>query len=117
MHKSNHHAVRMLLQQYQDGLTAIEIAERLEKDVTSIRRALPQMVDAYIDRWTAHRKQWTAVWCVIVAPENCPKPTRLLERKNATTKRPTKLRSMEPRDLGQVLYGFVSTNASAARSD
>ena len=74
MHKSNHHAIRMLLQQYQDGLTATEMAERLEKDRGSINRALPQMPDAYIDRWTSHRKQWAAVWCVIVPPENCPKP-------------------------------------------
>jgi len=92
MRKSNHHAVRMLLQKYHDGLPIADIAERLEKDRGAINRALPQMVDAYIDRWIAHRKQWVAVWCVIVPPENCPKPTeKPLER----AKRPTQLRSME----------------------
>jgi hypothetical protein len=75
MFKSNHHAVRMLLQKYPDGLTAAEIAERTEKEPPSMRRALTEMPDAYIDRWIAHRKQWTAVWCVVVPPQNCPKPT------------------------------------------
>jgi predicted transcriptional regulator len=75
MHKSNHHSIRMLLQQYHDGLTVSELAERLEKDRASINQALELMVDAYIDRWTSRRKQWAAVWCVVVTPENCPKPT------------------------------------------
>lgn len=77
MHKSNHHAVRMALQKYHDGLTVSEIAERLEKDANHIRRALLGMSDAYIDRWISgreHRKQWAAVWCVVVPPQNCPKP-------------------------------------------
>ena len=111
MHKSNHHSIRMLLQQYHDGLTNSELAERLEKDASHIRIALLNMPDAYIDRWTAHRKQWTAVWCVVVPPQNCPKPSK---KPNEPTKRPTKLRSMEPRDLGQVLHGLVSTNARTA---
>jgi len=76
MRKSNHHAVRMLLQKYPDGLTAAEIAERSEKSTTSSRRALLGMPDAYVDRWIAYRKQWVAVWCVIVPPQHCPKPTK-----------------------------------------
>jgi len=112
--KSNHHAVRMLLQKYPDGLTAAEIAERSEKSNTSSRRALIGMPDAYIDRWIAYRKQWVAVWCVIVPPENCPKPS---EKPNEPTKRPTKLCSVEPRDLGQVLHGRVSAHASTARGN
>jgi len=77
MHKSNHHAIRMVLQKYPDGLTISEMAERLEKDRHGIQRAMPQMADAYIDRWISgreHRKQWAAVWCVIAPPQNCPKP-------------------------------------------
>lgn len=92
MRKSNHHNIRMLLQKYPDGMTATEIAERTEKDRGAINRALPQMPDAYIDRWTSCKSHWAAVWCVIVPPENCPKPKeRPLER----AKRPTQLRSME----------------------
>lgn len=78
MRKSNHHAIRMALQKYHDGLTISEIAERTEKDKGAINRALLDMSDAYIDRWISnreHRKQWAAVWRVIVPPQNCPKPT------------------------------------------
>ena len=74
MHKSNHHAIRMLLQQYHDGLTVSEITERTEKERRAIDKALLDMPDAYIDRWTTNRKQWAAVWCVVVPPQNCPKP-------------------------------------------
>ena len=74
MHKSNHHAIRMLLQQYHDGLTNSELAERLEKDASHTKRALLGMPDVYIDRWASRRKQWAAVWCVVVPPQNCPKP-------------------------------------------
>ena len=91
MRKSNHHAIRMLLQQYHDGLTASDAAERLEKDPNHIRRALAEMPDAYIDRWTTNRKQWAAVWCVVIAPENCPKPTeKPIDR---TRNQPTRLSS------------------------
>ncbi len=106
MHKSNHQSIRMLLQQYHDGLTVADIAERLEKEPSPMRRALTEMPDAYIDRWIAYRKQWVAIWCVIVAPENCPKP---IEKPNV---RPTQLRRMEPRNLSEIRFGFVLTNAS-----
>jgi hypothetical protein len=76
MHKSNHHAIRMALQKYPDGLTVSELVERTEKERRAIDKALLDMPDAYIDRWTTNRKQWTAVWCVIAPPQNCPKPTR-----------------------------------------
>ena len=80
MHKSNHHAVRMALQKYPDGLTVSEIVERTEKERRAIDKALLDMPDAYIDRWTTHRKQWTAVWCVVVPPQNYPKPTTRKEK-------------------------------------
>jgi len=79
MHKSNHHTIRMLLQQYHDGLTVSEIVERTEKERRAIDKALVGMPDTYIDRWVEHRKQWTAVWCVVVPPHNCPKPTKKKE--------------------------------------
>lgn len=111
MRKSNHHAVRMVLQKYPDGLPVADIAEQLEKSTTSSRRALLGMPDAYIDRWIAHRKQWVAVWCVVVPPEDCPKPS---EKLNA---RPTQLRRMEPRNISEIRFGFVSTYASPAGGD
>ena len=77
MHKSNHQAIRMVLQKNHDGLTVSEIAGFVEKPVNPVYRALKEMPDAYIDRWVSykeHKKQWCAVWCVVVPPENCPKP-------------------------------------------
>jgi hypothetical protein len=99
MRKSNHHAIRMVLQKYPDGLTLTEIIERIEKDRSAVTRALKEMPDAYIDRWMPYKgsgpSPWQPVWCVIVAPENCPKPT---EKPNETNKRRAKLRGMEQRE-------------------
>ena len=79
MHKSNYHAIRMALQKYPDGLTIAEIAERTEKERAAINRALLSMPDAYVDRWKAvRRNHWAAIWCVVVPPQNCPKPTEKL---------------------------------------
>jgi hypothetical protein len=79
MRKSNHHAIRMVLQKYPDGLTLTEIIERIEKDRSAVTRALKEMPDAYIDRWLPYKGKgpcpWQPVWCVVVPPENCPKPT------------------------------------------
>jgi hypothetical protein len=86
MFKSNHHGIRMVLQKYHDGLTVTEIAQRLEQGRSGVQRALPKMPDTYIDRWTTCNGQWAAVWCVIVPPENCPKP---LENPRERTKRHT----------------------------
>ena len=100
----------MLLQQYHDGLTVADIAERLEKEPSPMRRALTEMPDAYIDRWIAYRKQWVAIWCVIVAPEDCPKPS------NKPNVRPTQLCRVEPRNLSEIRFGSVLTNASPTGS-
>ena len=105
--KPSHPKIRQLLHQYQDGLTAKEIAERLEKKHDTIYAALQNMPDTYIDRWLEAQQQLPpqAVWCAVVPPEDCPKP----RPKNV---RPTKLRSMEPRNLSEIRFGRVLTNAS-----
>lgn len=93
MHKSNHHSIRMLLQQHHDGLTVSELAERSGKDRASITNALKGMPDVYIDRWISCR-QWAAVWCVVVPPENCPRPKPKMEKHNDRTRtKPTRLSS------------------------
>ena len=106
MRKSNQEALRSLLRLHEDGLTVTQMSELLGHKPDGIRTSLKCMVDAYIDRWIAYRKQWTAVWCVIVAPEDCPKPSK---KPNA---RPTQLRRLEPRNLSEIRFGFVLTNAS-----
>jgi len=76
MSKSQHPRIRELLRENHDGLTANEIASKLVLQSDSVRNALPNMPDAYIDRWFAARqgKREEAIWCVVVPPENCPKP-------------------------------------------
>lgn len=77
MSGSQHPRIRRLLQQYHDGLTAQDIADRLELKPDSVRNALQNMPDAYIDRWLAARqgRREESVWCVVVPPEDCPRPT------------------------------------------
>jgi hypothetical protein len=105
--KPSHPNIRWLLHQYPDGLTAKEISERLEKKHDTIYAALQNMPDTYIDRWLEAQQQLPpqAVWCAVVPPEDCPKP----RSKNV---RPTQLRSVEPRNLSEIRFGFVLTNAS-----
>lgn len=78
-----HPHIRRLLHQYHDGLTSTQIAERLDRNRDTVYRALRDMPDTYIDRWTAAklRQPSEAVWCAVVPPEDCPKPTKT-ESKN-----------------------------------
>ena len=72
------HRIRMLLQKYHDGLTLLDISQYLSMNYTNAGRSLEKMPDAYIDRWIPKvgkgRGKWSAVWCVVVPPENCPMP-------------------------------------------
>lgn len=76
MKKSNHIAIRELLRQYEDGLPVSSLATVIGTTDQSIRNALKQMPDAYVDRWSGPvRGKYAAVWCVVVPPTNCPHPT------------------------------------------
>ena len=76
MRKSNQILVRALLRAMTDGLTITELSEKTGIYANSIQRCVKEMPDAYIDRWdTKSRGRYlSAVWCVVVPPENCPKP-------------------------------------------
>ena len=76
MRKSNQTALRALLRGHGDGLTVAQMATRTDAAQNSVQRSLKTMPDAYIDRWqtAGRRKYYSAVWCVVVPPENCPKP-------------------------------------------
>jgi hypothetical protein len=75
MIKSSHPEIRRLLHQYSDGLTSIEISERLSLKSDSVRNALKEMPDTYIDRWMpVHHEPPHAVWCAVIPPQNCPRP-------------------------------------------
>jgi len=76
--KSNHPNIRAMLHKHEDGLTINWLAEFLNFSTDSVRVALENMPDAYIDRWTKlpTGKTYEAVWCVVVPPPNCPKPQK-----------------------------------------
>tara|TARA_R110000868_G_scaffold232726_2_gene486294 strand:+ start:4004 stop:4246 length:243 start_codon:yes stop_codon:yes gene_type:complete len=77
MSKSKHDLVRKVLRDSEDGLTVKQITEAVGVDKDPLSRILQTMPDAYIDRWSGPtRGQYSAVWCVVVPPENCPRPTR-----------------------------------------
>jgi hypothetical protein len=72
-------AIRALLRAAPDGMTVHEIeAEMTRVDQSHISRILRAMPDAYIDRWLyVEGTRWArAVWCVVVPPEDCPRPKR-----------------------------------------
>ena len=77
----NAQLIRQALLARQDGATAQELADELQRDNGSIYRVLPKMPDAYIDRWLDNprnrgKSRYTAVWDVVRVPPNCPKPGR-----------------------------------------
>jgi hypothetical protein len=76
--KSKHDLVRKVLRESEDGLTAKQITEAVGVDKDPLSRILQTMPDTYIDRWSGPAKgQYSAVWCVVVPPENCPHPTKV----------------------------------------
>jgi hypothetical protein len=81
MSVSKHPLIRRLLHQYHDGLTAIEISERLELKPDTVRNALKEMPDTYIDRWTlVPNEPPHAVWCAVIPPDDCPRPTKKVKK-------------------------------------
>ena len=75
--------MRAVLRANPDGKTTRELALSLGlKSHEDAQKTVVRMPDAYIDRWTEFkdskgRKFYTPVWCVVVPPENCPKPSKL----------------------------------------
>ena len=74
--KSNQTEFRELLRLHSDGLTVSQISKLTDKTKDSVLASLKCMPDAYIDRWLPARGKDAGVWCVVVPPENCPKPER-----------------------------------------
>lgn len=68
---------RELLRQNPDGLTARQIDDAFDYgNLPHVYRILKGMPDVYIDRWLKHGKRYTAVWCIVVPPPNCPRPEK-----------------------------------------
>lgn len=74
-------SIRTLLRENADGMDVGTLANRLDREPGNIRTRLKAMPDAYIDRWLV---RWgnppLAIWCVVVPPENCPKPVTKKEK-------------------------------------
>lgn len=75
---SNHRQqlVRKLLRDNPEGMTVAQISEAVETDTSHVHRMIHKFPDAYIDRWIKTGNRVIAVWCVVVPPENCPRPDR-----------------------------------------
>lgn len=82
MLKSHASNIRAILREHPDGLTARDIASKPNGpcNKNNATRCLKSMPDAYIDQWAImtrnSRGQYSAIWCVVPVPENCPHPTR-----------------------------------------
>ena len=67
--------VRQLLRDNPDGMDVGTIANNVDREPSNIRKLLNTMPDAYIDRWVRQNgNPPMAIWCVVVPPENCPRP-------------------------------------------
>lgn len=76
-------SIRSLLRLNADGMDVGTIANTLDREPGNIRKILLTMPDAYIDRWTRFGGvgRPSAIWCVVVPPENCPPPETKRRRK------------------------------------
>jgi len=74
-HGSRINQTRDLLRENADGLTVYQLSDAMGVERSHLSRVLNGMPDAYIDRWIGPtRGQWQAIWCVVVPPEDCPRP-------------------------------------------
>lgn len=81
MRRMTHKIIRDVLKNNPDGLTAKQIHFITNIDKESIRVALKNMPDVYIDRWLAAKQglREEGVWCVVEVPEDCPRPERKIK--------------------------------------
>jgi len=72
--------MRRLLRASDDGLTLLELADETGHRSSVVHKRLLGMPDVYIDRWLKNPpgrgRPYSAVWAVVVPPENCPHPAK-----------------------------------------
>jgi len=87
MRTNTTHSIRALLRINPDGMDVGTIANTTNREPENVRRLLKTMPDAYIDRWTRFGGigKPSAIWCVVVPPENCPPPETKRRRKQSET--------------------------------
>jgi hypothetical protein len=68
-------SIRVALRGVPEGMTVEELSDLMDRPRENVRKVLKAMPDTYIDRWElAPKRQYKAVWCIVVPPENCPRP-------------------------------------------
>lgn len=72
--KARHPVIREMLRSQPDGVLISDIAKHFGADLKTIRTALRNMPDTYIDRWVKRNGTYAAVWCAVEVPEDCPRP-------------------------------------------
>lgn len=80
--------VRKILRDNLDGLSIHEILAMSGVKSYNLYRILRKMPDAYIDRWSRNdtNHQTSAIWCVVVPPEDCPRPSPVKKTSKKQTK-------------------------------
>jgi len=85
--------IRALLRASSDGMTIEQIVWAVKRDKANVKKNVRAMPDAYIDRWEAvPRRQYAAVWCVVVPPEDCPKPVNVDDMAISSISKPKRQR-------------------------
>jgi hypothetical protein len=85
--------IRALLREHSDGMTLEQIVWAVKRDKANVKKIIRAMPDAYIDRWEAvPRKQYAAVWCVVVPPEDCPRPENVDDMAISSISKPKRQR-------------------------
>jgi hypothetical protein len=85
--------IRALLREHSDGMTLEQIVWAVKRDKANVKKNVRAMPDAYIDRWEAvPRRQYAAVWCVVVPPEDCPKPENVDDMAISAVSKPKRQR-------------------------
>ena len=68
--------IRDALAQAPDGMTAKQLAAKLQTDQSLIIHALQRMRETYIDRWVKTSRRYAAVHCLAFIPDDCPYPVK-----------------------------------------
>jgi hypothetical protein len=73
---SRHQAIREALLESEDGLTLVQLAERLDCSPKTLGKTVKNIYGVYIDRWTVPKRgQFAAVYMCVEVPAHAPHPT------------------------------------------
>jgi hypothetical protein len=77
MRASRHAKIRELLKTSEDGLTLKQLEQLLQTPKNSLKKTMPNVWGAYIDRWQpVSRGQFASVWMCVNVPDNTPSPRK-----------------------------------------